>query len=143
MDKITKDGILTLLNEDWAGYVARIQALSPEAQQAFLEKQGYKRLADLLAHIVAWWQVGMQNIRNYRSDPEAVRPEIEVNDFNARAVERVKGVSNEQEIQAFEAARLEFAKQVQAMDKADFMDERILNQLRWELVNHLEEHRIV
>jgi hypothetical protein len=25
----------------------------------------------------------------------------------------------------------------------DFKDERVLNQIRWELVNHLEDHRIV
>jgi hypothetical protein len=56
MDTITRQSVITLLNEDWAEYVARFQKLPSSAQAAFLEKQGYKRLADLLAHIAAWWK---------------------------------------------------------------------------------------
>ncbi len=31
---------------------------------------------------------------------------------------------------------------VKELSEDDFKDERVLNQIRWELVNHLEEHRI-
>ena len=68
---ITRQSVLDLLAGDWADYVARFQALSPAAQAAFLQQQGYKRLADLLAHIVAWWEVGMQAIPRFQSDPAA------------------------------------------------------------------------
>lgn len=143
MDGITRQGVLALLNVDWAQYVTRFQRLTPAAQAAFLEQQGYKRLADLLAHIIAWWEAGLSNIRAYQRDPAARQPGIDVDSFNARAVKQVRFISTDDEIRRFEAARLQFVELIQALTEADFQDARILDQLRWELVNHLEEHRIV
>ena len=142
MDTITRQGVLDLLNGDWADYVPRFQGLPPAAQAAFLEKQGYKRLADLLAHIVAWWEEGLQAIQRYKNDPAARQPEIDVDSFNARAVEKVRTVSDAEEIQVFEEARRAFIEVVKGLSEDDLKDERVLEQIRWELVNHLEDHRI-
>ena len=139
---ITRQSVLTLLAGDWANYVARFQALPPANQAAFLQQQGYKRLADLLAHIVAWWEVGMQAIPRYQADPAAKLLEIDVDSFNARAVEQVQAVTEAGEIMVFEAARLKFLDLSNQLTDEDFKDERILTQFNWELVNHLEEHRI-
>jgi hypothetical protein len=142
VDSITRQSSLDLLAGDWANYVPRFQALPPAAQAAFLQQQGYKRLADLLAHIVAWWEVGMQAIPRYRSDPAAQLAEIDVDSFNARAVEQVRAVPEAEEIKVFEAARRKFAELVMKMTDDDFKDERILTQIKWELVNHLADHQI-
>jgi hypothetical protein len=142
MDTITRQSVLDLLNGDWADYVDRFQSLSPAAQAAFLEKQGHKRLVDLLAHIVAWWEEGLRAIQRYKSDPSARQPEIDVDSFNARAVEVVSTVNEVEEIRVFEATRRRFIEKVQGLSDKDFKDERVLNQIRWELVNHLEDHRI-
>jgi hypothetical protein len=142
LDTITRQRVLDLLNGDWADYVGRFQDLSPAAQSAFLEKQGYQRLADLLAHIVAWWKEGLQAIQRYKRDSAASQPEIDVDRFNARAVEKVRAVSEDEEIRAFDDARRKFIHVVQTLSEDDFKDERVLNQIRMELVNHLEDHRI-
>jgi hypothetical protein len=142
MDAINRQSVLDLLNGDWAEYVPRFQAFSPTAQATFLEAQGYKRLADLLGHIVAWWEEGLQAIQRYRSDPDSRQPDIDVDSFNARAVENVREVNDAGEIRAFEEARRKFAGVIQDLSDDDFKDERILNQIKWELVNHLEDHRI-
>jgi phage regulator Rha-like protein len=142
VDTITRQSVLDLLAGDWADYVPRFQTLTPAAQAAFLQRQGYKRLADLLAHIIAWWEVGMQTIPRYQSDPAAQLAEVDFDSFNARAVEQVRAVPEAEEIKAFEAARRKFANLVMQMTGDDFKDERILTQIKWELVNHLEDHRI-
>ena len=142
MDEITRQSVLDLLSGDWADYVARFQALPPAAQAAFLEKQGYKRLADLLAHIAAWWEVGLQSIQRFRVDPAARPLEIDVDSFNARAVEQARALTDAEEIQVFEAARRKFVGLVLGMSEHDFKDARVLDQIRWELVNHLADHRI-
>ena len=142
METITRQSVLDLLAGDWADYVPRFQALPPAARAAFLEQQGYKRLADLLAHIVAWWEVGLQAIPRYQSDPAARLAEIDVDSFNARAVEQVRAVSESDEIRVFEDVRRKFVDVVKQLSDDDFKDERILTQIKWELVNHLEEHRI-
>jgi hypothetical protein len=142
VETITRQSVLDLLAGDWADYVPRIQALPPATQAVFLKQQGYKRLADLLAHIVAWWEVGLQAIPRYQSDPTARLAEIDVDRFNARAVEQVRAVTEAEEIKVFEAARLKFIDAVKQLSDDDFKDERILTQIKWELVNHLEDHRI-
>ena len=142
MNAITRQSVLDLLAGDWADYVPRFQALTPAAQSAFLKQQGYRRLADLLAHIVAWWEVGLQAIPRYQGDPAAQMEEIDVDSFNARAVEQVRAVSDGEEIRVFEETRRKFVDAVRQMSDADFKDERILTQIRWELVNHLEDHLI-
>ena len=142
MDVITRQSVLDLLKGDWAEYVDRFQHLPPAGQAVFLEQQGYKRLADLLAHIAAWWEVGLQNIRRYQSDPAARQPDIDVDSFNAQAVQAVHGVTDAEEIRVFEDTRRKFVELVQQLSADDFQDERVLDQIRWELVNHLEDHRI-
>jgi intracellular sulfur oxidation DsrE/DsrF family protein len=142
METITRQAVLELLDGDWAQYVVRFQRLPSATQTEFLQQQGYQRLADLLGHIVAWWEVGLQNIQAYRRDPAATQPEVDVDSFNAQAVEQVREVSDAEEMRLFEAARRKFVECVRSLSEADFKDERVLNQLRWELVNHLEEHRI-
>ncbi len=142
MEKINRQSVLDLLMGDWAEYVARFKSLPPTAQAAFLEKQGYRRLADLLAHIVAWWEEGLQAIQRYKNDPASRQPEIDVDSFNARAVEKVRTVSEAEEIRVFERTRNKFIEAVKELSEDNFKDERVLNQIRWELVNHLEDHRI-
>ena len=142
MEKITRQSVLDLLNGEWADYVDQFQHLPPTIQATFLEKQGYQRLADLLAHIVAWWEEGMQAIQRYKSNPAARQPEIDVDSFNARAVEKVHGISDAEEVRAFEEARCKFVEMVKKLSEDDFKDERVQNQIKWELINHLEDHRI-
>jgi hypothetical protein len=142
MNVITRQSVLDLLVGDWADYVDRFQHLPGAGQALFLEKQGYKRWVDLLAHIVAWWEVGLQNIQRFRSDPTFQQPDIDVDQFNAQAVQAVRTLTDAEEIQVFESARQRFVALVRELSESDFQDERILNQIKWELVNHLEDHRI-
>lgn len=142
MEKIARQNVLVVLTKDWGNYVSKFQGLSPEAQAAFLKKQGYQRLADLLSHIVAWWEVGLQAIENFRTDPDARQPEIDVDPFNAKAVEKVRNTTDAEVIQSFEKMRRKFVDCVTNLSEDDFQDERIVNQIKIELINHLEEHKI-
>jgi hypothetical protein len=142
MDELSRQRVLDLLMGDWADYIARFKALSPVMQAAFLEQQGYQRLGDLLAHFVAWWDEGLRSIQRYQSDPAARSPEIDVDDFNAQAVEKAAGLNETELILLFEQARCHFVAVVQALSDKDLRDERVLNQIKMELINHLEEHRI-
>jgi hypothetical protein len=142
METINRQNVLDVLNNDWDNYVGEFQRLSPEAQTAFLKKQGYKRLADLLFHISAWWEQGIKAIRNFKTDPDARQPEIDVDTFNAKAVEKVSGVTDDDVIRSFEEMRRKFVEVVMSLSDNDFQNERIVNQIKMELINHLEDHRI-
>jgi len=142
MERITKQETLAVLADEWGNYAARFRRLSPEEQTVFLRKQGYQRLADLLTHVAAWWEVGLQSIERFKVDPQARQLEIDVDPFNAQAVAKVRNATDSEVIRNFEKMRCTFIDHVIALSEDDFQDERIVNQIRMELVNHFEEHKI-
>ena len=142
MTTFTRQEVLNILQGDWATYVHRFQSLSPEAQSAFLLKQGYARFADLLSHIIAWWKVGYYAIEGYLTDPQFQPKEYDVDAFNADAVAKVAGFDEEHVIESFEKMRIFMLEYVKALPETAFEDERVVNQLDMELVGHLSGHNI-
>ncbi len=140
MPALTRQQVLNVLQEDWGSYVQRFHSLPPQAQAAFLEAQGYARLADLLAHILAWWEVGFQSIKRYLDDPQARPGEYEVDAFNAAAVAKVGGLSEESVVASFEAMRADLCDFVQSLPAAAFENAQVLSQLNMELIGHLHDH---
>jgi hypothetical protein len=133
---------LDALQNEWGTYVERFHSLAPQERAAFLEKQGYRRFADLLAHIMAWWQDGIGCIGRYKIDRGFEHPAIDVDVYNARAVEKVAGRGESEVIADFESMRRKFVDCVGALGDADLQDGRIAKQLEMELLGHYEEHKI-
>lgn len=137
-----QQNVLNLLQGDWAEYVGSFRRLPPDAQASFLARQGYARLADLLAHVTAWWQAGHQSIERYRNDPSAQPAEYDVDAFNARAVAAVAGQAEAQVVASFEAMHNFLVDFVKSLPETAFEDERIVNQLNMDIIGHLDEHRM-
>lgn len=142
MTQLTQAAILKLLDQDWAEYPHRFQALSAEAQSAFLTQQGYARFADLLAHLVAWWELGAQSIARYLSQTDFQPPAYDVDTFNAAAVARAAGLSEAEALAAFEQKRLELLDFVKRLPPTAFENEKIIHQFNLEFAGHLHEHQI-
>jgi hypothetical protein len=142
MTNSTRQEILTVLQEDWAGYVRGFRRMTPESQSAFLARQGYARFADLLAHIVAWWEVGYRSIEKYLAEPSFQPGKYDVNAFNAEAVARSAGLGEDDVVASFEKMRLLLVDFVKQLPDAAFENEKVVNQLNMELAGHLAEHRL-
>lgn len=142
MSDLSREQVLDAIQNGWGTYVGRFRRLSPEAQDAFLHQQGYARLADLLAHVSAWWREGQQAVTNLLSDPGFQSPEHDVDAFNASAVQGCRGLSEAAVIQAFESARKDWLDLVSRLPDAAFRNQRIVDRLRIELLGHLAEHEI-
>jgi hypothetical protein len=138
----TRESAAAVLANGWGRYISDFQRLSPQEQAAFLNKQGYARLGDLLAHIQAWWETGLQAIESYRRDPQARMPEIDVDSFNARAVEAVRTKSEVEIVRTFEEMRSRFVEVLEGLSDGEFKDPRILKQIEMELIGHWEDHKI-
>lgn len=143
MAQTLREQALDALNNDWAAYVGGFRRLTSQAQAAFLERQGYTRLADLLAHVTAWWTDGQRSIRAILADPNYPPQEYDVDAFNARAVSAAAGLSETEIIQRFETARLAFVDLVKGLEEEDFRNERMTRRLHIEVIGHYEEHAMV
>jgi hypothetical protein len=142
MTELTREQIISALQDGWGTYVERFERLAPEAQAAFLAQQGYARLADLLGHVVAWWEEGQPAISALLDDPDFSSPDYDVDAFNARAVERFRGLDEATVIRMFEAARQAWLALVARLPDGALRNKRIAGRLHIEIIGHLAEHVI-
>ena len=142
MVNITREEVRKSLQEDWATYPERLLALPPAEWKAFLHKQGYARLADLLGHVIAWWQDGMRMVNEMLQDPTRVNPDYDVDSFNARAIARFKDAREEEVMEEFEATRLAFLALIERLPESAFDDPRITGRLYPETIGHMQEHKV-
>ncbi len=140
MAQVTRQHLLDALQNGWGTYVERFHALSLAAQSAFLTKQGYARLADLLAHVIAWWEEGQQAVERLLHDPGYRSPQHDVDAFNAQAVARFRDLDEATVRQRFEGARVTMLSLVARLPDAAFQDKSIADRLHIEVIGHWGEH---
>ena len=142
MTEAIREQVLATLQNDWAAYVERFHHLSPEAQATFLAKQGYARLADLLAHVIAWWTDGSRAIENLLIDPAVGLQDYNVDAFNAQAVFSVRDLDEMAVSESFETMRQRLLKLVMNLPAVAFQNKRIVDRLQIEVIGHLSEHAL-
>lgn len=142
MEKILRNTFVERLQNEWGGLVGRWQRLSAAGQQEYLVQQGYARLGDLLAHVIAWWQDGCAVIEVMRGDAQAPLGEYDVDSFNASAVEKYKAHSQEELIALYESQRQVMLKLVQSLPDSELYQENINQRLFYEIIQHWKEHTI-
>ncbi len=140
---VTRKQLLESLHTDWGTYLDRFQRLSPEAQAAYLQQQGYARLADLLAHVIAWWREGLQAVPIMLADPDYTAPEHDVDQFNAQAVEKLRDLQESAVAAIFENLRQQWLELVGGLPDEAFQNRQITDRLHIELIGHFEEHNLV
>ena len=143
MDKRTRGEFIDRLENSWQKLVERFDALSSDEQAAFLAQQGYARLADLLAHVFAWWQDGAKEISLMRADPGHPLREYEVDEFNARAVEQVSGVSPEAMVQVYKTQWQSMVDLVNGLSEDELNQHNINMRLFYEIIQHWAEHEVI
>jgi hypothetical protein len=143
MDKRTRGEFLDRLDNSWQNLVERFDALSPDEQAAYLEQQGYARLADLLAHVVAWWRDGTKEIGLMRANPDRPLRGYDVDVFNAQAVERFSGVSPEEMVQDFKTQRRAMVDLVNGLSDEELDQMNINTRLYYEIIQHWAEHELI
>jgi hypothetical protein len=139
---ISREQILEPLHADWGSFVERFQRLSPEAQAAYLQQQGYARFTDLLAHIIAWWQESLAAITLMLSDPAYTSPDHDVDQFNAQAVERLYDLDEAAIVAIFADLRQQWIDLVNGLSAEALQDKKIAQRLHIEIVGHYAEHRL-
>jgi hypothetical protein len=131
--------VIDMLQREWGSYPGRFQKLSAKEQAEFLEKQGFKRFRDLAAHIIAWWEHGIQVIEGSSTgDPD----DDQVDAFNAAAVERFGKLEEAQVFSTFDSTRLTLANLVDMLPDEVLARPNVRSGLRAEVIEHYYEHAV-
>ncbi len=132
--------VLDMLQREWAAYPERLHALSDEEQKQFLEKQGFPRLRDLLAHIVAWWEEGLQLIDSIAKDPSYRMPDIDVDAYNARVLEMFGALDEADVWKRYEAARVALIELLMNLPVEVYEHKQVQDWLKSDVIDHYFDH---
>jgi hypothetical protein len=134
--------VLDTLQRDWGDYIERFQALTEEKQRAFLQKQGFNRFRDVIAHIIAWWEDGLEAIDSISKDLAYHHPEKETDAYNAEAV-RIFGKLEEAEVwKKFESTRQSLIELVINLPETIFNHKEVQEWLKADVIEHYYEHAV-
>lgn len=137
---ITKQRALDYVDLEWGTYVERFQRLPGEEQQKRLRKMGYESLRDLLAHVLAWWDEGMDIILAIAQERPFERKRYDFDLFNAEAVAKYAAWDEAKFMAQFETTRRKMGADLESIDEAVFENRRVKSWVRGILIFHAREH---
>jgi len=139
---ITKQRTLNYIDKEWGTYVERFQRLPKAEQEQRLGKTGYEQFRDMLAHIVAWWEEGMEVILAIAEDRPFERKKYDFDAFNAEAVARYKNWDEREFMAHFEKTRQKMGADLKSMNEAVYENRRVRAWLNGILFEHAREHLV-
>ncbi len=138
--KLSRAELLAANEQGWGSLVRTFRDMSAAEQERYLREQGYDRLQDLLAHVIAWHEETRERIeRELRGDDAPWNEDVDA--FNARAVERFGSLPEAVVAAAFERACSELGELVLQLPDPALADDRINEWLYVGIVEHYDEHR--
>ena len=143
MAEFTLRDVMQVLEEGWGEYVKQFNALSPEAQDVFLQKEGFDNFHDLLAHVIGWWEEGLWIITGILDDPSFTWQERDTDAFNQELVEKFNSWSEADLLLHYENVREALLNLVADLPEDALSNKDIREWLEADVIEHLEEHRIV
>jgi DinB family protein len=143
MAKFTLQDVVDCLETGWATYIADFNNLPPEAQAAFLEKQGFTHFRDVLAHIIAWWEEGHRVMVHILDDTDFIDEPRNVDAFNAEAIRRFSMLKLEDLVDYYHRMRQVLLNLLGELGEDALENEIIADWLYADVIEHLEEHKVV
>jgi hypothetical protein len=143
MADFTLRQVMQVLEEGWGEYIKQFNALSPEEQKTFLQMEGFSRFHDLLAHIVGWWEEGLWIITGIMGDPSFTWEERDTDAFNRELIEKFRSWGEEDLLLHYENVREALLNLVADLPEDALMNEDIREWLEADVIEHLEDHKIV
>lgn len=142
MSPLTRSQVLDHLARDWGGYVAAYGRMAPDELEAWLARQGFARFADVLAHVIAWWDEGYAAVAAIAAGQAIAPKEYDVDAFNAQAIARCAALNEEPVIALFEEQRRRWVTLISQLPDSALADTRITDRLQMELTGHWQGHAL-
>ena len=139
---INKQRSLAYVEDEWETYIERFNRLPVDEQSKRVNNQGYKQFRDILAHILAWWEEGMEVILAIAEGREFERKKYDFDAFNAEAVDKYRSWDEAEFLSRFEETRQKMGADLSAMDEALFENRRVKAWIRGILIMHAREHLV-
>jgi hypothetical protein len=132
--------LLRALEAGWGRYLADLRRLPPTHQAAFARLQGFPHLADLLAHLCAWWERTLQVV-SALGGAAALCPGAPSGAAGDGAERRYRGRGLADLEGEFERLRVALAEVIRTLPEGVLADDRVYAWLYEGTVEHYAAHR--
>ncbi len=139
---ITKQRALDYVEIEWESYIERFNLLPMDEQAERVRQQGYEQFRDILAHVLAWWDEGMEVILALAEGREFERRKYDFDAFNAEAVAKYRPWAEAEFLSQFEETRQKMGADLRPMDEAVFENRRVKAWIRGVVISHAREHLV-
>ena len=137
-----KQRTLDFLEIEWKTYIERFDRWPADEGLKRVNAQGYQQFRDMLAHVLAWWEEGMEIILATAEGREFARKKYDFDAFNAEAVAKYKGWNEAQFLAHFEKTRQKIVADLRSMNKAAWENRRVQTWVNGIFINHAREHLV-
>jgi hypothetical protein len=139
---ITKQRTLDYVRYEWGTYIERFNKLPKTEQEKRVKAMGYEQFRDMLAHILAWWDEGMDVILAIAQEREYERKKYDFDVFNAEAVAKYKSWDEAGFVDRFEKTRQKMEADLGSISEAMFENRRVRAWIRGIILEHAREHLV-
>jgi len=139
---VDKQRTLEYIEQEWGTYIERFNRLPKEEQAKRVKEQGYEEFRDMLAHILAWWEEGMEIILAIAEERPFERRKYDFDAFNAEAVTKYKDWDETRFMSQFEKTRQKMGADLKSMNDAVFENRRVRTWLHAVIYHHAREHLV-
>ena len=139
---ITKQRTLDYVKHEWGTYIERFNKLPKTEQEKRVKAMGYEQFRDMLAHILAWWDEGMDVILAIAQEREYERKKYDFDVFNADAVAKYKSWDEAEFLNQFEKNRQKMEADLGSIGEAVFENRRVRAWIRGIILEHAREHLV-
>lgn len=139
---ISKQRTLDYVEHEWGTYVERFHHLPEEEQNKRVKQMGFEFFRDMQAHILAWWDEGMDIILAVAEDRPFERRKYDFDAFNAEAIAKYKLWEETEFMTHFEKTRQKMGADLKLLNETVFENRRVRAWLRGTVLHHAREHLV-
>lgn len=137
-----KQRTLDFLEIEWGTYIERFNHWPVDEGVKRVNAQGYEHFRDMLAHVLAWWDEGMEIILAVAENREFKRKKYDFAVFNAEAVAKYKDWDEAEFLARFEKTRQKSLADLKSMNDAAWENRRVRTWVNGIFINHAREHLV-
>ncbi len=137
-----KQRTLGFLEVEWGTYIERFNRLPVDEGVKRVNNQGYERFRDMLAHVLAWWEEGMEIILAIAENREYARKKYDFAAFNAEAIAKYKDWNETEFLNHFETTRQKSLAELKSINDAAWENRRVQTWVKGIFINHAREHLV-
>lgn len=137
-----KQRTFNFLEIEWATYIERFNRLPIDEGVKRVNDQGYERFRDMLAHVLAWWEEGMEIILAIAENREYARKKYDFDAFNAEAVAKYKDWNEDEFLGYFEKTRQKSLADLKSINDEAWENRRVQTWVNGIFMGHAREHLV-